>query len=120
MGGWHGGKPGTGGASFPRKNTKYKIQNAHSTVCLVPCLRNRLLARQPRGVEVSGNLIHHLGLYTKQSCGIFLALTCQNTIVGNILFHAPRALLNLNDEFGGDTLVSKNLFFGSMLETKDQ
>ena len=74
---------------------------------------------QPRHNTISGNLIHHLGLYTKQSCAIFNAVACQNTISQNILFHGPRALLNINDGFGGDTLVKQNLFFASVLETGD-
>ena len=35
---------------------------------------------QPRFNEISDNMIHHLGLYTKQSCAIFSAVSCQNTI----------------------------------------
>ena len=52
---------------------------------------------QPRFNEISGNMIHHLGLYTKQSCAIFSAVSCQNTISENIMFHGPRALVNMND-----------------------
>jgi hypothetical protein len=52
---------------------------------------------QPRYNEISGNIIHHLGLYTKQSCAIFSAVSCQNTISENIMFHGPRALVNMND-----------------------
>ena len=74
---------------------------------------------QPRFSEISGNLIHHLGLYTKQSAAIFSAVACQNSILSNILFHGPRALLNINDGFGGATTVHQNLFFASVLETSD-
>ena len=74
---------------------------------------------QPRFNEISGNLIHHLGLYTKQSCAVFNAVACQNTITQNIFFHGPRALLNVNDGFGGSTLIKQNLFFASVLETSD-
>ena len=35
---------------------------------------------QPRFNTVSGNLIHHLGLYTKQAVAVFSAVSCQNTI----------------------------------------
>ena len=52
---------------------------------------------QPRFNTIEGNLIHHLGLYTKQSCAIFSGVSCQNRISKNILFHGPRALLNMND-----------------------
>lgn len=52
---------------------------------------------QPRFSNVEGNLIHHLGLYTKQSCAVLSAVACENTIQQNILFHGPRALINVND-----------------------
>ena len=52
---------------------------------------------QPRFCTVKGNLIHHLGLYTKQSCAVFSAVACQNSIQQNVLFHGPRALVNIND-----------------------
>jgi hypothetical protein len=74
---------------------------------------------QPRFNTIEGNLIHHLGLYTKQSCAIFSGVSCQNKITHNILFHGPRALLNMNDGFGGDTMMDHNLFFRSLLETSD-
>ena len=42
---------------------------------------------QPRFNAVSGNLIHHLGLYTKQACAVFSAVSCQNLIEDNVFFH---------------------------------
>jgi hypothetical protein len=74
---------------------------------------------QPRHCLLEANLIHHVGLYTKQSCAIFNALACENTYRNNILFHGPRALYNQNDAFGGNTVLERNLFFGAVLETKD-
>jgi hypothetical protein len=74
---------------------------------------------QPRFNVISGNLIHHLGLYTKQACAVFSAVACQNTVEGNILFHGPRALFNMNDDFGGGTVLRANLFFKALLETSD-
>ena len=47
---------------------------------------------QPRFNRIEGNLIHHLGLYTKQSCAVFSAVSCQNTIAENVMFHGPRAV----------------------------
>ena len=41
---------------------------------------------QPRWNTVARNVIHHVGLYTKQSCAIFYALSCQNTIASNVMF----------------------------------
>eukprot|EP00912_Choanoflagellata_sp_UC4_P000019 UC4_evm2s13 len=75
---------------------------------------------QPRFNTVSGNIIHHLGIYTKQACAVFSAVSCQNLIEENVFFHGPRALFNMNDDFGGGTVIRKNLFFKALLETSDQ
>ena len=56
---------------------------------------------QPRFNAVSENLIYQFGLYTKQSCAVLSAVACQNTIERNVLFHGPRALININDGCGG-------------------
>jgi len=95
---------------------------------------------QPRFNDVSENLIYHFGLYTKQSCAVLSAAACQNTIERNVLFHGPRALININDGFGGanfflsaraparadnlssssgGTIVRQNLLFLSVMETSD-
>jgi hypothetical protein len=52
---------------------------------------------QPRFNTIEGNLINHLGIYTKQSCAVFSAVSCQNTIADNVFFHGPRALFNMNE-----------------------
>ena len=53
---------------------------------------------------------------TKQACAVFSAVSCQNLIEENVFFHGPRALFNMNDDFGGDTVIKSNLFFKSLLE----
>lgn len=50
---------------------------------------------QPRHNQISGNLINHLGLYTKQACAVFSAVSCQNLIEANVFWHGPRALFNM-------------------------
>jgi hypothetical protein len=62
---------------------------------------------QPRFNEISGNMIHHLGLYTKQSCAIFSAVSCQNKISQNIMFHGPRCAPC--DNFATEALVNVNI-----------
>ena len=74
---------------------------------------------QPRFNTVARNTIHHVGLYTKQSCAVFVALACQNNITSNVLFASPRALVNINDGFGGGTTVARNLFFTSVQDSGD-
>merc|ERR1712096_407246 len=60
---------------------------------------------QPRFNTIQGNLIHHLGLFNKQACAVFSGVSCQNIIEENIFFHGPRALFNMNDDFGGGTVI---------------
>jgi len=74
---------------------------------------------QPRLNTIEGNMIHHLGLYNKQACAVFSAVSCQNTFAENVFFHGPRALFNMNDDFGGDNVIRSNLFFKAVLETHD-
>ena len=74
---------------------------------------------QPRHNLIANNLIHHVGLYTKQSCGIFLALSCHNEIVSNVLWAGPRALINMNDGFGGNTTIRRNLLFTAVQDSGD-
>ena len=55
---------------------------------------------QPRFNTIEGNLIHHIGLYTKQSCAVLSAVACQNTIQQNVMFHGPvRAMTNASFSF---------------------
>jgi hypothetical protein len=52
---------------------------------------------QPRFTTVSGNYVHEIGNYEKQSSMWFQAKSCQNTIANNIAFNMPRAAINFND-----------------------
>ena len=59
---------------------------------------------QPRSTEISFNVMREIGIYEKQSSAIFQALSCLTSMMGNILFNGPRALININDGFGGIAL----------------
>jgi hypothetical protein len=75
---------------------------------------------QPIGVHLLYNFIREIGLYEKQSSAWFQAKSAKNIIVGNIIFNGPRALININDGFGGGTKISQNLLFNANRETSDQ
>lgn len=57
--------------------------------------------------------------YVLQAPGIMHAVSCQNVIEDNILFHGPRAGLNFNDHFGGGSIARSNLFFDWVTKTSD-
>lgn len=46
------------------------------------------------------------GIYEKQSSVWFQAKSCENTLSNNVAFNMPRAAMNFNDNFGGDTTIS--------------
>ena len=75
--------------------------------------------RQPRNTTVSLNLVRELGIWEKQSAAYFQAKSMLNTLHGNILFNGPRAGVNLNDGFGGGSMLDHNLIFGFCRESGD-
>lgn len=77
------------------------------------------LGQQPEGTLIARNLIHEIGIYVKQTAGVFLGLTPAATLESNIIFNLPRAAVNVNDGFGGGHRLSRNLFFNAVRETAD-
>ena len=74
---------------------------------------------QPRGTVITGNLMHEIGIFGKQTAGYVQSLACQTNFTGNVIFNGPRAGINFNDGFGGGNLVKNNLIFNMVRETGD-
>jgi len=74
---------------------------------------------QPRNTRVIGNLVHEIGIYSKQVCAYVQSLACQTQLEGNVFFNGPRAGVNFNDGFGGGNLLKNNLIFNMVRETGD-
>eukprot|EP01084_Bolivina_argentea_P064491 117612_1 len=72
---------------------------------------------QPRFINISYNFGHELGIWEKQSTFYFQGKSCQNIVENNIIFNAPRSGININDGFGGRTLMKKNIIFNVNRET---
>jgi hypothetical protein len=51
----------------------------------------------PTNTVVKNNLIHELGIFTKQVAGFFQALAVNSTVEGNIIVNGPRSGVNIND-----------------------
>ena len=49
----------------------------------------------------------------------FQAKSCSNEVRGNIFFNGPRAGINFNDGFGGNSSGAKNLLFNTCRESGD-
>ena len=68
---------------------------------------------------VSNNLMHHIGVYGKQTAGVFIAVTMKNTISNNHIYYVPRAAICINDPFWGGHIVEYNDIHDTVLETED-
>eukprot|EP01084_Bolivina_argentea_P161071 280406_1 len=74
---------------------------------------------QPRFINISHNLIHEVGIWSKQSTMYFQAKSCSNIIAYNIFYNGCRSGINFNDGFGGNNTIYKNLLFNLMRESLD-
>merc|ERR1712228_681277 len=74
---------------------------------------------QPREIIFTQNFVHEIGIWEKQSSMWFQAKSCSNVINGNIFFNGPRAGINFNDGFGGNSTIKKNLLFNTCRESGD-
>ena len=72
---------------------------------------------QPRGTQFIQNFVHEIGIWEKQSSMWFQAKSCSNVLEGNIFFNGPRAGINFNDGFGGNSTITKNLLFNTCRES---
>jgi len=75
--------------------------------------------RYPTNTVVKGNLIHELGVFTKQVAGYFQALAVNSTVQGNIVVNGPRSGVNINDAAFGGHAVKGNLLANLVRETVD-
>lgn len=74
---------------------------------------------QPRGTTVRGNLVHELGLWTKQNSFYFQAESFGNTIEANLAYNGPRAGINFNDGLGGGSTITRNVLANFCRESSD-
>lgn len=73
----------------------------------------------PSDTLIAYNLFHELGLYTKQSGGVYQALANATTVLGTAIFNTPRAAINFNDGMCGGHLIRNVVGFNTVRETSD-
>ena len=72
---------------------------------------------QPHGTRIERNICREIGTEEKQSSCWFQAKTQQSFIGENLFFNGPRALINMNDGFGGGTVIYHNGLWNSCRES---
>ena len=74
----------------------------------------------PEGTRIIGNHAHESGVFIKQSGGlVYMGVSANATVQGNVFYNSPRAGVNVNDGFGGGHVFSDNLAFNHVRETSD-
>lgn len=74
---------------------------------------------QPRGTIVRSNLVHEIGLWTKQNSFYFQSEAFGNTIEANVAYNGPRAGINFDDGLGGGSTVTRNVLANFCRESSD-
>ena len=74
---------------------------------------------QPRGTRVVRNLVHELGLWTKQNSFYFQSSSFGNHLEGNLAFNGPRAGINFDDGMGGGSTITRNVLANFCRESSD-
>ena len=73
----------------------------------------------PLECSVENNLLHDIGVYGKQTAGVFLSLSERNTIRHNHIYNVPRAAICINDGVFGGHLIEYNDIHDTVRETGD-
>jgi hypothetical protein len=73
----------------------------------------------PAECTVSNNEMHHIGVYGKQTAGVFMSISRHNLIDHNHIHHMPRSGICINDPFWGGHVVEYNDIHETVLESDD-
>lgn len=73
----------------------------------------------PQNCAAEGNLIHHIGLFEKQTAGVDIDMSADIKISHNSIYHTPRAGINIGSGAWGGHIIENNDVFETVLETGD-
>jgi len=92
-----------------------------SAVCLVGNRRTSIGSNHAYPAEniISNNLIHDIGVFGKQTAGVFMSVSMDNTISHNHIYNLPRAAICINDGTWGGHVVEYNDIHDTVRETAD-
>jgi hypothetical protein len=92
-----------------------------SAVCLVGSKQLTLGSNHAYPAEntISNNKIHDIGVYGKQTAGIFVSVSRGNVISHNQIYRIPRAAICINDGTWGGHVIEHNDIFDTVRETGD-
>ena len=74
---------------------------------------------RPRNCTIENNVIHDIGVFGKQTAGVFTALCEDSVISHNHIYNTPRAAVCLNDGLHGGHVIEYNDIHDTVRETSD-
>ncbi|CAD7945190.1 unnamed protein product [Amoebophrya sp. A120] len=72
----------------------------------------------PVDTKITNNVIFNVGFHTKHASGIFQAVSAKSVVRQNVLFNAPRTLINHEDNAIGGSVLEQNLLANAVRETE--
>jgi hypothetical protein len=110
--------------NYNRRNRIYGntvIEAGDSAICMVGSRRMAIGSNHPYSAEitVSNNLIHDIGVFGKQTAGVFMSVSMDNIISHNHIYNLPRAAICINDSTWGGHIVEYNNIHDTVRETTD-
>ncbi len=73
----------------------------------------------PAECTIANNHMHHIGVYGKQTAGVFVSISRHNLISHNHIHHMPRSAICINDPFWGGHVIEYNDIHETVLESDD-
>lgn len=71
----------------------------------------------PQDCTISNNIMHDIGIYGKQTAGIFVSMSRRITMSHNTIYEVPRAAICINDGTWGGHIVEYNDIWETVRET---
>ena len=68
---------------------------------------------------IHNNLVHNIGIFGKQTAGVFVSMAAEITVSHNTIYRVPRAGICINDGTWGGHLIEYNDVFNTVRETGD-
>jgi hypothetical protein len=73
----------------------------------------------PTNITITRNHFGQFGVFGKQTSALFVAISKRIIFENNVVYHGPRAGININDGFGGGHEIKNNVIFNQVLESGD-
>lgn len=96
-------------------------QCGDSAICVVGSKQHSIGSnhKYPAKIKISNNVIHDIGIFGKQTAGVFISVSRDNLVSHNHIYNTPRSAICLNDGTWGGHIIEYNDIHNTVQETGD-